>query len=267
MLHFKKLNFIAELSYYVRENEEFSFLEAPCHNHIYVSGLIAELTLEEELVVSKEVAFSLLLLSMEDLFDFDIVVDGNIVDCKSLVFKNLVSLDEYQDKSDWYKLYDTLEEFCNSNDNSEYKIARFKTEEPFVGGGEVHFVVNELLDPTGHGSVLEVGKVFVGVLDDKRNNIIHFTDANEREWIFFVGDTCDIVFARKCSVTGEGMNEGFIINDDFYAKNEELALEEVKKRGYASLQEAYDEEICFFTEWDVINDAQYKLVNGLIVEI
>ena len=58
-------------------------------------------------------------------------------------------------------------------------------------------------------------------------------------------------YARKCSITGKGMNEGWIILDgEMYIADEENALEQVKKVGYDSLEEAFDDEYCYWTEWD-----------------
>jgi hypothetical protein len=132
MIDPKKRNSIAELSYYVRDNEEHDFLVNPNKEHIFVQALVAQLMIEDELVITKDVALCLLLLSMEDFFDFNIVVDGIPVDCKSNVFKNLLSYDEYQDKSEWYKSFDKLQAFLNFNEKSIFKVACFKEVEPFV---------------------------------------------------------------------------------------------------------------------------------------
>ena len=58
-------------------------------------------------------------------------------------------------------------------------------------------------------------------------------------------------FARICSATNEGMNEGFCFGDgDRYFKNEEDALKYAIEIGYESLEEAYDDEAYYFTDWE-----------------
>lgn len=77
--------------------------------------------------------------------------------------------------------------------------------------------------------------------------------------------TNDTIFARKCSVTGQGMNEGWIVGDgDAYYKYEADAIEACLKAGYASIEDAYmngDEEgnegenaWCYWTTWEEIED-------------
>lgn len=74
-------------------------------------------------------------------------------------------------------------------------------------------------------------------------------------------------FARKCDITGEGMNEGWVFGDgEQYAKNESDALIIAKSYGYESLQEAYDDDCGYWTEWED-DDHQYALVDGKLVEI
>lgn len=74
--------------------------------------------------------------------------------------------------------------------------------------------------------------------------------------------------ARKCSVTGEGMNEGWVANDgDEYFKYEEDAIAWCKQNLKKSLKKAYDEGEIYWTEWDVEDDAQYIVKNGKVVEI
>lgn len=57
-------------------------------------------------------------------------------------------------------------------------------------------------------------------------------------------------FARKDSVTGKGMNEGFCFGDgDFYCESEEHALEYAKSLGYKSLKKSYKAGEHYWTEW------------------
>lgn len=71
--------------------------------------------------------------------------------------------------------------------------------------------------------------------------------------------------ARKCDVTGEGMNEGWVVGEgEEYFKYEEDAIAWCKKNGYKSLDKAYDKDDIYWTEWDVEDDAQYIVKDGKI---
>ena len=93
-------------------------------------------------------------------------------------------------------------------------------------------------------------------------------------------------YARKCNVTGNGMNEGFCIkNGEMYIKYEKdliKHLRDVEKK--ANLE--YDKDISegrltddfllsdyyecgyyFWTEWECDDDIQYQEVNGVLTEI
>lgn len=54
------------------------------------------------------------------------------------------------------------------------------------------FIVMEMCDPAKQGSVVKIGKVLKGSLDASGRRI-YFEDANEIEWVFFVGDTCELM--------------------------------------------------------------------------
>jgi len=59
-------------------------------------------------------------------------------------------------------------------------------------------------------------------------------------------------FARKDSVTGKGINEGFCFGDgDFYCLNQTDAERHAEKIGFKDLEEAYEEEAYYWTEWEV----------------
>jgi hypothetical protein len=76
-------------------------------------------------------------------------------------------------------------------------------------------------------------------------------------------------FARRCDITGEGMNEGWVINDHEkfglrYYKHEADVLAYAKERGYDSLEALY--EACeesgeldefYYTEWDELDDDEW----------
>lgn len=77
-----------------------------------------------------------------------------------------------------------------------------------------------------------------------------------------------ILYARKCDVTGKGMNNGWVFCDgEKYAKNESDAILVAKEYGYESLSEAYDDEVCYWTYWEQEIDHQYELINGVLTEI
>ena len=62
-------------------------------------------------------------------------------------------------------------------------------------------------------------------------------------------------FARRCDVTGEGMNEGYVVGDgDFYIKYETDAEKWCKEAEYVSIEDAFDEEAIYWTEWDADDD-------------
>ena len=73
-------------------------------------------------------------------------------------------------------------------------------------------------------------------------------------------------YARKCSVTGEGMDEGWVTeNTDEYFKYEQDALKWCKQNGYKSIKKAYKEEAIYWTEWQ--EDYQYIVKKGVLTEI
>ena len=75
-------------------------------------------------------------------------------------------------------------------------------------------------------------------------------------------------FARQCSVTGEGMNQGWVIEDGWaYAKYEKDALKLLIDMGYKSIEDAYQSDNCYWTEWEDEDDYQYQLIDGKLVEI
>lgn len=64
-------------------------------------------------------------------------------------------------------------------------------------------------------------------------------------------------FARLCSVTLCGMNEGWVINEGaFYIKDEAVALEFAKGHGWASIQELHehDPDNFYYTEWPELDE-------------
>ncbi len=74
-------------------------------------------------------------------------------------------------------------------------------------------------------------------------------------------------YARKCDITNQGMNEGWCFGDgEQYAATEEAAVKIALSLGYLSLQDAYDDDAVYWTEWEG-DDHQFEVVDGTLVEI
>lgn len=71
-------------------------------------------------------------------------------------------------------------------------------------------------------------------------------------------------FARRCDVTGRGMNEGYVFGDgEMYASDKQSAIKLAEKYGYDNLVDAYDDGLCYYTEWEEIDDdEEYYDENG-----
>ena len=77
-------------------------------------------------------------------------------------------------------------------------------------------------------------------------------------------------FARKCSVTGKGMNDGYVFNDgEMYFYNESDLIVFLRGRednNYLSddflLKEAYDNEEYYYTEWYEIDEDEWYDAEG-----
>jgi hypothetical protein len=70
-------------------------------------------------------------------------------------------------------------------------------------------------------------------------------------------------FARKCSVTGVGMNEGYCFFDgEEYAADENSALKLAKEYGYETLEEAWADDAYYWTEWDELYHDGYYTKDG-----
>lgn len=56
---------------------------------------------------------------------------------------------------------------------------------------------------------------------------------------------------RICSVTGEEMTEGWVVNDgELYFKYEKDALAWCISQEYEDIQSAYHDDVIYWTEWD-----------------
>jgi hypothetical protein len=70
-------------------------------------------------------------------------------------------------------------------------------------------------------------------------------------------------FARRCDVTGEGMNEGWVVNSNnliglSYIKHEADALAHAQEQGYDSIDAMYeaceDTDEFYWTEWEELDE-------------
>lgn len=59
---------------------------------------------------------------------------------------------------------------------------------------KVKFKVTKIIDIRKTGSSLELNNIYIGQKDAKRKDIIWWEDpANGQEWVFYIGDTCELV--------------------------------------------------------------------------
>lgn len=73
------------------------------------------------------------------------------------------------------------------------------------------------------------------------------------------------IYPRVCSVTGEGMYEGFVIGDgNEYVKYEE-DLFPLLKPYYTTLEEAATDEAYYWTEWMEEEEEMYDINGNLIM--
>lgn len=56
------------------------------------------------------------------------------------------------------------------------------------------------------------------------------------------------LWRQRCSVTGRGIDEGFVFNGEVFA-NQQGVSKEVKRCGWKSYQEAYDAGNAYWTSW------------------
>ena len=87
-----------------------------------------------------------------------------------------------------------------------------------------------------------------------------------------------ILYARQCDITGEGMNEGYCIQDGhIYIKYVEDMIKHLREFDVElSLRTPLDEELLnvyydddyyYWTEWECESDLQYEEVNGKLIEL
>ena len=82
-------------------------------------------------------------------------------------------------------------------------------------------------------------------------------------------------YARKCDITGEGMNDGYVVGDgEMHIKYEKDLIALIRSRGgmyFLSneyiLAESYQLGEYYWTEWECPTDFQYEEINGKLIEI
>lgn len=76
-------------------------------------------------------------------------------------------------------------------------------------------------------------------------------------------------FARKCDGTGEGMNDGYVLFDgELHFKYEENVKRFLEMQGYGTIDEAYEEDILYWTEWEDEDDFEWiEDENGNLIEL
>ena len=77
-------------------------------------------------------------------------------------------------------------------------------------------------------------------------------------------------YARRCDVTGEVFNKGFVVDcvlKIMYVKEESDMLTLALDAGYKDLEESYQDEFYFYTEWDPEEGDGYYTESGEYVEL
>lgn len=86
-------------------------------------------------------------------------------------------------------------------------------------------------------------------------------------------------FSRKCDITGEGMDEGWVVQEDTHIKYYIDLVEYLYTNWNVSLEEAVKEEedlemldkdtshMPYWTQWEVEEDAQYIFSGGELTDI
>lgn len=78
------------------------------------------------------------------------------------------------------------------------------------------------------------------------------------------------LYARVCSVTGEGMNDGWVVEEELkYFKYEADALAYAIKLGYTNIEDAFDHDVMYYTDWEIENEMYYYAIDkdGNVTEI
>jgi hypothetical protein len=84
-------------------------------------------------------------------------------------------------------------------------------------------------------------------------------------------------YARRCDITGEGINEGYIVHDgEMHIKYEKDLIALLRSWGVDEKNELSDEYILaesyqlgeyYWTEWECPTDLRYEEVDGKLIEL
>jgi len=84
-------------------------------------------------------------------------------------------------------------------------------------------------------------------------------------------------YARQCDITGEGMNDGYVVGDgEMHIKYEKDLIALIRSWGVDEnnelsddfiLNESWQHEEWYWTQWECPTDLQYEEVNGKLIEI
>lgn len=81
-------------------------------------------------------------------------------------------------------------------------------------------------------------------------------------------------YARQCSITGEGMNEGWLQGDgEQYFKYEKDVIHWLKGwygwvlEDNELIEKAVERDILYWTTWEDESEHQYEEINGKLIEI
>ena len=95
-----------------------------------------------------------------------------------------------------------------------------------------------------------------------------------------------VFWAEQCSITLEGMNKGYCVDDGcVYIKYEKDMIEWLRSKDWEFenedgltinvaklddkdlLEWAFNDEICYWTEWTEEEDIQFQEINGKLINI
>jgi hypothetical protein len=77
-------------------------------------------------------------------------------------------------------------------------------------------------------------------------------------------------FARRCDITGRGFNEGYVVGDgELFFSEEQHVIDWLRNRGGMDglsdefiLNEAYEQEEYYYTEYDEVDDDEWYDADG-----
>jgi len=116
----------------------------------------------------------------------------------------------------------------------------------------------------------------VYIYTEHKNDSSDYFESEELSIEDILGTT-PTFFARKCDATGKGMNKGYCVMDgEKYFSERKYLIEFLRKDNPDSvnvndkelLEEAYKNEVYYYTEWEDQDDYQYMAFeNGELIEI